>query len=146
MIVEGSYELKAPPDRVWEFIIDPTRISKCLPGFKSLDVQSEDKFGAVIRVGVGPLKADFKFRIEITGKEPPSRVKLKADGAGSGSRVNLDISIEIRQVEGGSQLAYKSHVKVAGMMVSLGQRVIADTAGKTVASIFSCVKEQVDQA
>jgi len=146
MILEGSYEMKAPPERIWDFIIDPNRISKCLPDLKSLEVESEDKFVAVTRVGVGPIRADFKFRIEITGKEPPSRVKLKADGSGSGSRVNLDISIEIRQVPEGSQLLYRSDVKVGGMMAGLGQRVMTDTAAKTVASIFDCVKKQVEQA
>jgi hypothetical protein len=146
MIFEGSYEVKAPPERVWDFIIDPNRISKCLPDLKSLEVESEDKFVAVTRVGVGPIRADFKFRIEITGKEPPSRVKLKADGSGSGSRVNLDISIEIRQLGGGAQLVYRSDVKVGGMMAGVGQRVITDTARKTVASIFDCIKGQVEGA
>ena len=96
MILEGSYEMKAPPERIWDFIIDPDRISKCLPDLKSLEVESEDKFVAVTRVGVGPIRADFKFRIEITGKEPPSRVKLKADGSGSGSRVCPELATCIR--------------------------------------------------
>jgi hypothetical protein len=146
MMLEGSYEMKAPPERIWHFIIDPNKISKCLPDLKSLEIESEDKFLAVTRVGVGPIRADLKFRIEITGKDPPSRVKLKADGSGSGSRVNLDISMELRQVAGGAQLAYKADVKVGGMMAGLGQRVMMDTAGKTVAGIFDCIKKQVEQA
>jgi hypothetical protein len=138
--------MKASAARIWDFITDPNRISKCLPDLKSLEIESEDKFLAVTRVGVGPIRADFKFRIEITGKEPPSRVQLKADGSGSGSRVNLDISINLKQVAGGTRLAYRSDVKVGGMMAGLGQRVITDTAGKTVASIFDCVKKQMEQA
>ena len=144
-IFEGSYEMKASPDRIWEFIVDPTKIGRCLPDLKSLEIEGEDKFVAVTRVGVGPIRTDFKFRMEITRKEPPSRVELRADGYGSGSRVNLDIGIEIRQVAGGSLLVYRSEVKVGGMMAGLGQRVITDTAGKTVTSIFDCVKKQMEK-
>jgi len=31
-------------------------------------------------------------------------------------------------------------------MAGLGQRVMMDTAGKTVAGIFDCIKKQVEQA
>jgi len=73
-------------------------------------------------------------------------VTLKADGSGSGSRVNLDISVEIRQVADDAPLVYMSDVKVGGMMAGIGQRVITDTVGKSVARIFDCVKKQVEQA
>jgi hypothetical protein len=143
MILEGKYELKTSRENLWEFIIDPAKIGKCLPDLKSLEVESEDKFVAVTRVGVGPIRADFKFRIEIVGKEPPSRVRLKAVGSGSGRSINLDIAIEIKEISSGSELSYKSDVKVAGMMTGLGQRLIKDTADKTVAGVFECVKKQV---
>jgi len=54
-----------------------------------LEVESENKSVAVKRVGEGPIRADFKFRIEITEKEPTNRVKLKADGSGSGAELIL---------------------------------------------------------
>jgi len=146
MIIEGSYELKASPDRTWEYIIDPAKIGKCLPDLKSLNVESENKFTAVIRVGVGPIRSEFKFRIEITGKEPPHRVQLKAVGSGSGSNVNIDVAIDIKEVLGGCQLVYKADVKIGGMMAGLGQRVIMDAASKTVASVFSCIKREIEQA
>jgi carbon monoxide dehydrogenase subunit G len=145
MKFEGRYELKAPPDRIWEYIIDPAKIGQCLPGLKSLEIESANKFLAVARVGVGPIKADFKFRIEITGKEPSRRVQLKALGSGSGSSVNLNVAIEIRQVSAGTELDYRSDMIIGGAIAGLGQRVLADAATKTVADVFDCVKRHVEQ-
>jgi carbon monoxide dehydrogenase subunit G len=144
MIFEGKYELKAPREKVWEFIIDPARIGKCLPELKSMEVESEDRFAAVIRLGVGPLRTDFKFSFEITGKEPISNVRLRAVGAGSGSNVTIDTTIELKEIAAGSELIYSANANVAGIMASLGQRVIRDTAEKTVTAIFECVKTQVE--
>ena len=144
MILEGTYELKAPREKLWEFIIDPAKIGKCLPDLKTLEVESQDKFAAVIRVGVGPIRADFKFRIEILGKEPVSHVQLKAVGSGSGSNIVIDMAIDLKEAPGGSQLVYRADVKVGGMMASLGQRVMNDTANRTVVSVFDCIKKQVE--
>jgi carbon monoxide dehydrogenase subunit G len=144
MIFEGRYELKAPREKVWDFIIDPARIGKCLPELKSMEVEGEDKFAAVIRLGVGHLRTDFKFSIEITGKEPISNVQLKAVGTGSGSNVTIDTTIELKETAAGTELIYSANASVAGIMASLGQRVIHDTTEKTVTAIFECIKTQVE--
>jgi carbon monoxide dehydrogenase subunit G len=143
MIIEGTYEFTAPREKLWEFITNPTTMGRCLPDLKSLDVENENKFTAIIRVGVGPIRADFKFRIEIVDKQPISHVRLKAVGSGSGGSINLETAIELREIPGGSAIAYKSDVKVGGMMAGLGQRMMKATADKTVAGVFECVKMQL---
>ncbi len=146
LILEGKYDLTVPREKVWELIVDPSKIGKCLPDLKTLEIESENKFVALIRVGVGPIRTDFKFKIEIVGKEPPSRVRLKAMGSGSGNSVNLDLAIELRDIPIGSELSYKSDVRIGGMMVGLGQRLIGDATEKTVAGVFECIKKQLEQA
>jgi len=131
-----------PKEKLWEFIVDPGKIGKCLPDLKTLQVESADKFVAIIRVGVGPIRTDFKFRIEIIGKEPVNRVRLRAVGSGSGSSITLDTTIDLEEIPDGSQLVYRSDVKVAGVMASLGQRLIKETADKTISGIFECIKNQ----
>jgi uncharacterized protein len=143
MILEGKYLLKTPREKLWEFIIDPAKIGKCLPDLKNLSIESEDKFGAVISVGIGFIRADFRFKIEIVGKQPPSQVHLKAIGTGSGSNINMDLAIELKETPEGSELDYSADVKVAGTMASLGQLVIKDTAEKTVIGIFDCIRNQM---
>jgi carbon monoxide dehydrogenase subunit G len=144
MIFEGRYELKASREKLWDFIVDPEKIGKCLPELKSMEVEGEDKFAAVVRLGVGPLRSDFRFRIEITGKRPVSELRLKAAGSGSGSSVIIDTAIELRESPVGSELAYSANANVAGIMASLGQRVIKDTVEKTVSGIFECIKTRVE--
>ena len=142
LIFEGKFEVKAPRPKVWEFIIDPSRIGRCLPDLKSLEVESEDRFVALVRVGVGPIKADFKFKIEIVEKTPINGARLKAAGSGSGSSIILDTVIELTEIPEGTRLSYRSDVKVGGIMAGLGQRVIKDTADKTVSAVFECVRNQ----
>jgi len=144
MIFEGKYGIKTSREKVWTFITDPAKISRCLPGLKTLEIESEDRYVAVVRVGVGPIRTDFKFRIETVSKSPPGSVQLKAVGAGSGSSIIIDTLIELKEAADGTELSYSSDAKIGGIMMSLGQRVIKDAAEKMVSGIFECVKQQLE--
>jgi len=143
MISEGVYDIKASKETLWNFITDPTKLSHCLPDLKSLEIESEDKFKAVIRVGVGFIKSDFKFRLEILERKPTDRVRLVATGAGSGSNVTIDTVIELAEIPEGVRLTYKANILLGGIMASLGQRVLQEAADKIVASIFERIRTEL---
>ena len=140
---EGTYELAASQETIWKFITDPAKVGECLPDVKSLEVKSETESEAIIRVGVGPIRSDFKFRIEIVERQPPNHVRLKASGTGSGSNIILDCVIDLSNSTKGCVLSYRSDVKVGGIMTGLGQRVMQDAAQRTIGSIFDCIGHHV---
>jgi len=87
VIFERRCEFGAPRHKRWDFLVDPVRMAECVSEVKSFEVEGEDKFVTVVRVGVGYVKTDFKFKAEITGKEPLNRVHFQAAGSGSGSNI-----------------------------------------------------------
>jgi len=143
---EGTFDVKAPRDKVWDFVIDPNKIGKCLPDLKSLQVEADNKFTAVARVGIGFMKGDFKFQLAIVEQNPPSHARLKGTGNGVGSSVNMDTSIDLSDIDAsaGTKLTYKAEVQIGGTLASVGQRVIGGTIEKTIGEVFACVKKQVE--
>ena len=87
MHFEGTFTTKAPAEKVFELLLNPNEISKCLPDLQSVDVKSEDKFDAAVKIGVGPIKGNFTFHLTVVEKEPPKHARLKAQGSGSGSKI-----------------------------------------------------------
>ncbi len=144
MIFEGTYEIKAPREKVWDFLIDPHKIGKCLSDLKSLEVQDEDRFTAVMKVGIGFIKGDFKFRLSITEKNPLSNARLKGTGTGSGSTIDFDTLIDLSEIPVGTRVNYKADVKVGGAMASLAQRMIGGATDKTISQVFECLKTQLE--
>ena len=141
----GNYELKAPLQAVFDFMTDPNKIGKCFPDVKSLEMEGEDKFVAVVRVGVGFIKGDFKFRIAVLEKKPPSSVRLKGTGTGSGSSVDLNALIELTEMPGGTKLNYNADVKIGGAMAGLAQRVIGSATQKTLNEVFDRAKKELEK-
>ena len=144
MNFEGTYQVNAPRETVWDFVIDPTKIGKCLPDLKTLEVEAENKFTAIARVGIGFMKGDFKFQLAIVEQNPPGHARLKGTGTGVGSSVNMDTSIDLAEVDGGTKLTYNANVQIGGTLASVGQRVIGGTVEKTIAEVFGCVKKQLE--
>ena len=141
---EGTYQINAPRGKVWDFVIDPNKIGKCLPDLKSLEVEAGNRFVAVARVGIGFMKGDFKFQLAIVEQDPPSHARLKGTGTGVGSSVNVDTSIDLAEADGGTKLTYKADVQIGGTLASVGQRVIGGTTEKMIVQVFSCVKKQLE--
>jgi carbon monoxide dehydrogenase subunit G len=140
----GTYQINAPREKVWDFVINPNKIGKCLPDLKSLEVGADNSFTAIARVGIGFMKGDFKFQLAIVEQNPPSHARLKGTGTGVGSSVSMDTSIDLAEADGGTKLTYKADVQIGGTLASVGQRVIGGTTEKTMADVFSCVKKQLE--
>jgi hypothetical protein len=141
---EGAYQVNAPREKIWDFIIDPNKIGKCLPDLRSLEAGADNKFTAIARVGVGLMKGDFKFQFAVVEQQPPTHARLKGNGKGLGSSVNMDVVIDLAQADAGTKLTYKADVQIAGTIASLGQRIIGGTAEKTIAAVFNCIKKQLE--
>ena len=143
MNLEGNYEIKAPMEKVWEFINDPNKIGNCFPDVKSLEVKDQDNFTAVARVGIGFIKGDFKFRVAVVERTPPSHARLKATGAGSGSSVDIDLAIDLTKVPEGTKLQYNAVTRVGGVMAGLGQSLVENAAKKTINQVFDSLKKNL---
>ncbi len=44
--IEERFEVQAPVERVWKYLIDPERVVECLPGAELLEMQDEHTFSA----------------------------------------------------------------------------------------------------
>jgi hypothetical protein len=56
----------------------------------------------------------------------------------------MDTSIDLAEMERGTKLTYKADVQIGGTLASVGQRMIGSTVEKTIAEVFSCVKQQLE--
>ena len=46
MDITGSYTFAAPPERVWDLMMDPAAIASCIPGCEALEPDGDDRYRA----------------------------------------------------------------------------------------------------
>lgn len=144
MHFEGTFDVKAPRSKVFDFLLDPQKISACMPDLQKLEVRSPDEFVAVIRAGVSFIKGDFTMRFTTTERDPPAHAKLVAHGTGMGSTIDLDTLLDLADAQGGTSMKWAAEAMVGGRIASVGQRLLSGQAEKIVKQLFGCLQKQLE--
>jgi len=147
MHFEGTFEVKAPRDKVYSMVLDPNQISQCMPDLQKLDVKSPDDFTAVLKAGVPFIKGDFTLHFTSVEKTPTSHAKLTAHGTGIGSTVDMDTVMDLSDTSsGGTAMKWSADAKIGGRIASVGQRLLNGQAEKIIKQLFECLQGKLESA
>jgi carbon monoxide dehydrogenase subunit G len=145
MQFNGSVEINADRESVWQFVVDPTKVGSCGPGVESVDVIDDTHFKATAKVGVGFISARFKIDLELVDTEEPIRAVIKARGQAPGNAVDALGTMHLTgPPDGPTTMAYIAEVNVMGTMASVGARLIDSTANKMIAQTFDCIRARLE--
>jgi carbon monoxide dehydrogenase subunit G len=144
MHFEGTFEVKAQRKKVFDFVLNPRKISGCMPDLQKLDAKTPDDFVAVIKAGVSFIKGDFTMHFTVAEKDPPAHAKLVAHGTGMGSTVDLETTMDLAEIVGGTRMTWTADARVGGRIASVGQRLLGGQAEKIIKQLFGCLQKQLE--
>lgn len=143
MRIEGSYDLQAPRDRVWQTLLDPGQLAKAIPGCEKLEAAGPDEYTATLKVGVAAVKGTFQGKVRLADKEPPVRYRMAVEGSGPPGFVRGEASMELSEIEGGTRITYAADVQIGGLLAGIGQRMLGGAAKMLLDQFFSNLAEQL---
>ena len=144
MEFSGTQTMAVPIENVWAFLLDVNNVASCAPGFQSLEVLEEERWKAVVAVGIGAVKAKFTMDITRPEKEEPVHMTMKGRGKAPGSAVDLSGDMHLTALEGGeTRMDWKADVVVSGTIASVGARLMQGTAERLTAQFFDCIKAKL---
>ena len=145
MTMTGEIPLEAKREVVWAKLNDPAVLKACIPGCEELNVVGENEFEAVAVNKIGPVKAKFKGKVQLTDIDPPNGYKISGQGDGGiagfakgGATVHLSDG-----ENGGTLLKYDVEAQIGGKLAQLGQRLINGAAKKMADDFFARFAEAV---
>ena len=80
MDLTGEERIAASRDAVWKALNDPEVLKACIPGCESLEKISDTELEATVGVKIGPVKARFNGKVELTNLNPPSSYTISGEG------------------------------------------------------------------
>lgn len=146
MELNGQVNIQAPPEAVWDFLIDAEAVSACVPGLESLDVLVPgEKFQAKAEVGLGTVKVKFEAEIEWHDLDRPNSAKMRGRGTAPGSAGDATAEMNLQAgSDGSTDLTWVANVNVAGTIASLASRMMKSVSKKLAKNFFDCVKEHIE--
>lgn len=145
MELSGTRTIKADRATVWARLNDAETLKACIPGCQELTGSPEEGFDAVVKQKVGPVKATFKGRVELS--DVIEAVSYKISGAGKGGVAGFakgGAAVTLADVEDGTELIYEVEAKVGGKIAQLGNRLIAGFARKMADKFFENFQQEVE--
>ena len=146
MHLEGTVNIKASRQAVWQYLTDPHKVSECAPGVESVEVvEPGRKFRAVAAIGLGTVKAKFAGDAEFVELEAPNRAKIKAHGNAPGSAADVLSEMFLSDgPDGSTDMRWTAQVTILGSLASLAARMMAQVTQKLTTEFFNCVKKKIE--
>lgn len=143
MDFNGTFEVNADREKVFETIMNPNEISSCIPGFKELNVVSPDEYSVLVRVGLAFIKGDFNIKFKVVERDEPGHAKLSGSGTGMGGTLELEAVMDLADDAGKTKMDWKADAKVGGKLGGMGQRIIGGQAKKIINQLFECLEKKL---
>ena len=137
MTMTGEVQLAAPRQTVWEKLNDPEVLKATIPGCESLEKTSDTSFQAVAVTKIGPVKAKWKGKVNLTDLDPPNGYKIVGEGEGGvAGFAKGGATVALAERDGGTALTYGVEAQIGGKLAQLGQRLINGAAKKMADEFF----------
>jgi carbon monoxide dehydrogenase subunit G len=146
MKVEGTKELSAPRDVVWQVLNDPAQMAKLMPGVEGFEVRDDRHWQAKVKIplGLGGLRMTIDFdKVE---ERPPEFAQLNAKGNGVGAIMNMQTQFHLSESGSGTSMKWEADVKIAGPVGAMGQRVLQPIVNQQVGNVLAALERQVSEA
>ena len=144
MTMTGEVPLEAKREDVWAKLNDPAVLKACIPGCEELNMLSDNEFEAVAVNRIGPVKAKFKGKVQLTDLDPPNGYRISGQGDGGiAGFAKGGATVRLSDHEGGTLLSYDVEAQIGGKLAQLGQRLINGAAKKMADDFFARFAEAV---
>ncbi|MGH9358386.1 MAG: CoxG family protein [Terriglobia bacterium] len=146
MKIEGSYNIPASRDLVWEKLMDPQALRQALPGCEKFEPDGAGGFNIAMKIGIAAIKGSYQGRVAISDPVPPQSYCMKIEGKGTGGFLKGEGTLSLSDLLEGTAINYSGDAQVGGPIAGIGQRLIQAGARQIVNQFFQSFAKVVGQS
>ena len=145
--LKETFQVKAPIDQVWRFLLDPQQVVLCMPGAELEEVVGDDTFLGNIRVKVGPITTSYKGRVQFTEVDDQQYViQMVAEGLeASGGTAKGTMSSRLRVLpDGRTEVLAEASAEITGRIVQFGRGMIQGVSQQLFQEFAAAARERLE--
>src|SRR5262245_11303998 len=146
MKIEGTHQIDAPRERVFEALIDPIVLQRIIPGCERFEKTGENTFATTMRTGGGSIKGVFNGNVRLEDLRAPEHFRMVVDGKGAPGFLKGSGDLNLESNGNTTNVSYTGDVQVGGTIASVGQRMIQGTVKLMATQFFTALEVEAKAA
>ncbi len=146
--MKESFQVAAPIDKVWDFMMKPESVVACMPGAGLKEIVDPKKFIGTVKLKVGAVSAQYEGTITYAEADKSAyRMKLLAEGnERGGGTATATIACQLVELAGGkgTDVQFESSVDLTGKLIQVGRGMIEGVAGQIVKKYIANVRSMLE--
>ncbi|HEX2681486.1 MAG TPA: SRPBCC family protein [Candidatus Dormibacteraeota bacterium] len=147
MQLENSFQVSAPPERVFAYLLDVNKVVGCVPGAELTEVVDATTFKGKVKVKVGPITVAYSGTARISDRNETERTAtLSAEGretTGPGS-ARASAQMKVETAGEGSLVQIVTEYHVAGRVAQFGRGVMEDVSRRLIGDMANCIQANLE--
>jgi carbon monoxide dehydrogenase subunit G len=134
MKIEGKFTMKAPVQKVWDFLLAPGTLASCIPGAEKMEQVDDKTWEGIVKQRVGPIGVKLQFTQTFDDVDPPKHLKAvgRGNAAGGAGTFSQETIVDMKEIGGGEvEISYSSNVSLVGRLATFGERIMRAKVNKT---------------
>ena len=150
MIITTRFDLGAPIEAAWAYLLDVPKIAHCVPGASLTNVIDDKTYEGKVEVKLGPIGVSYKGRIMMESMDETTHtVHVKAEGSESRGRggASATVTAQLQPTDKGTAVVMTTDLAVSGVVAQFGRTGIMQEVAQRMAQRFaSCVDQELKAA
>ena len=142
MKIEGTQEVQARRERVFQALTDPAVLQRCIPGCERLEQVEANHYSTTLRAGVGAIKGVFTGNVRLEEVQPPTHFRMVVEGKGQPGFLKGAGTLDLEEQGDATLIKYGGDVQVGGTIAGVGQRMIQGAARMMTAQFFTAIEAE----
>ncbi len=119
-------------------------LKACIPGCESIEKVSDTEYKVAMTAAVGPVKAKFSGKLQLSDLNPPNSYSLAFEGSGGAAGFGKgSAQVSLAPEAGGTRLTYTARATIGGKLAQVGSRLIDAASRKMADDFFSRFNEVI---
>ena len=148
MKIEGKFTMKAPIQKVWDFLLKPGTLASCIPGAEKMEPVDDTTWEGIVKQRVGPIGVKVNFTQKMSDIDPPKHIKAVGRGSamGGAGTFSQETIVDLSEVgDGEVEVAYSSNVSMVGRLATFGERIMRAKVNKVGAQFIENLQKKLTE-
>ncbi len=147
MLIENDFEVPAPIDRTWAYLLDVEKVAPCAPGAELTETIDERNWKGRINMKLGPVSLSFAGTVSMQERDDANhRAVLAAKGQetkGKGAASATVTSWLEERGPGTTLVKMQADISLTGTVAQLSRGLLPDVSKRLTEQFAECLRASI---